>query len=193
VGIAEEAQVPPVPRICAAHPSFKSIIPAIALEYAQTAFSDINSCLIDEYFTADFQLDGLNGYSQNQLIPWLEQFFGCADARPVIFPPGQFSAIGLVPAASPPSTITATDYAAIISEFLTAFAASVTSGASEGQCIFEYVNQEEVARVNAMLYEMAPTVINDGDRGLTHSDPLGPDTCPAYDPPFNVWTACTPP
>ena len=107
----------------------------------------------------------------------------------VIKPGDGSSAIGLIPANDPPFTITPTDYYMIVTEFLTAAGTPVTSGPEKGQCAFGF-SQEQMARMNFMLYELAGQVVNDPNRGLTHGDPLGPNTCLMLDPPFNVLTAC---
>jgi hypothetical protein len=167
------------------------LVGPIGETYLQTAFDNTNACAIDEYFFPDFEKDGLNDYLTNQLTPWLLRFFGCPNpGHEVIGKHEGFSAIGLVPAHDPPFTITATDYYMIVTEFLKAVSDPFTSGPGVGECIFGFT-QEEIARINVKLYELAPLVINDfANVGLTHSDPLGPGTCPAYDTPVDVRAAC---
>jgi hypothetical protein len=178
--------------LCAALPDLESLVGAVALTYIQTAFSDVNACAIDEYFFPDFLKDGLSDYENHQLIPWLLRFWQCPHAGPEIIPKdGGVSAIGLVPANDPPFTITATDYYMIVNEFLKAVSTPYISGSLTGQCVLGFT-QEQIAQMSAMLDALAPQVINDfaPSVGLTHSDPLGPTTCPAYDGPVNILTAC---
>ncbi len=166
----------PVPgTFCAAHvTNLENIVHALAVTYIQTAISEVDaSCTIDNYFIPDLEKDGLDDYLNNQIIPWLLYFWQCPDAVPVPF--------GLIPRSDPPFTVTATDFYAVVNTFLMA----ATLGSPE--CVLGF-SQEQIARMNVMLYELAPQVVNDPNRGLTHGDP----GCPAPITPVDVLSACVP-
>lgn len=186
VATAESAAaLTPVPgTFCAAHvANLEDIVLGLAVTYVQTAFSDISACSIDNYFLPGFEEDGLKSYLDNQLIPWLLYFWQCPDAEPVPF--------GLIPQNDPPFTVTATDFYAVVNTFLAA--ASLTGpvqhpdGSITIACSFGF-SQEQIARMNVMLYALASQVVNDGNAGLTHGDP----GCTTPVTPVDVLSACVP-
>jgi hypothetical protein len=180
------------PSLCSA--AVVSDVPALAVNYIQYAYVNVSACAIDGYFDADYAYDGLCDDATNQFIPWIQHFLGCPEAPQEVpgcpatphagAPPPFF---GLVPESHPPYTITATDFAEIVNTFL-------VSLTRETGCLLGFT-QPQIARMNAMLYQYAPFVINDfdPDAGLTHVDPPGLN-CGGYGyyGALNVVAACSP-
>jgi hypothetical protein len=171
------------PSLCSA--GFAAVdVPVLATTYIQSAFSDIPACAIDGYFFADVAKDGLDDYYNNQLIPLIKRFLGCPGASQEEAP-----FFGLVPESHPRYTITTTDFAEIVNTFLIAL--SIPNQPGPG-CAFGFT-QPQIARMNVMLYEFAPFVINDfdPDAGLTHADPAGLNCAGGgYFGPVNIVASC---